>query len=275
MVMDASGTLRSVVALWRYPVKSMMGEELTAADMTPQGVLGDRAYAIVESSTGKVASAKNPRKWGRLFDCRATYMELPRVGASNLPVRMTLPDGSLVTSEMNDLDATLSQVLGRAVHLSKTAPEKPTLEEYWPNVEGRAHHNVVTDEAMPAGAFFDAAAVHLITTATLDRLRELYPPGRFEARRFRPNLVLGLTPGESGFAENVWVGRTLCIGKDVQLRVTGPCVRCVMTTLPQGDLPQDVGILRAAVQHNASAVGVYATVLRAGRICRGDSLRLD
>jgi uncharacterized protein YcbX len=68
----------SVVSLWQYPVKSMMGEELNATVVTDRGLLGDRAYALVDHSDGKVATAKNPRKWPRLFDFRATFIEPAR-----------------------------------------------------------------------------------------------------------------------------------------------------------------------------------------------------
>src|SRR2546430_7903341 len=92
-------TVGSVVGLWRYPVKSMMGEELNAAEVTERGLLGDRAYGLVDSSNGKVASAKNPRKWPRLFDFRAAFVDPPRPGAAMPPVRITLPDGAIIGSQ--------------------------------------------------------------------------------------------------------------------------------------------------------------------------------
>ena len=116
--------------------------------------------------------------------------------------------------------------------------------------------------------------VHLLTTATLDRLRALYPDGRFEVRRFRPNIVVETANGEKDFVENAWIGRTLAIG-NAQLSITGPCPRCVMTTLSQADLPKDNGILRTAAQHNRANVGVYASVLQGGNVRRGDSLGLE
>ncbi len=125
---------------------------------------------------------------------------------------------------------------------------------------------------MPPNTFFDLAPIHILTTSTIDRLRELYPPGRFEVRRFRPNIVVQST--EKGFSENAWIDHTLAIGEEVLLSVTAACPRCVMTTLPQGDLPRDLGILRTAVQHNQAHVGVYATVTRGGTIRRDDVLRL-
>jgi uncharacterized protein len=132
----------------------------------------------------------------------------------------------------------------------------------------------VTDFPLPEGRFFDVAMVHVLTTATLGRLRELYPQGRFEVQRFRPNVVVQLASGEKGFAENVWVGHTLDIGSAVRLNITAPCGRCVMTTLAQGDLPRDPGILRTAAQHNHVHVGVYAAVVRGGMMRRGDEVKL-
>jgi uncharacterized protein YcbX len=260
----------TVVALWRYPVKSMQGEEINSTAVTERGLRGDRAFALVDSD-GKVASAKNPRKWPGLFDYRAAFLEPPGAGA--LPaVRITLPDGAIHSSSQSDRDQVLSAALGRKVALQGIAPESPVLEEYWPDIEGLPQRDAVTQESMPKNSFFDLAPVHLLTTATLDRLRELYPPGRFEVRRFRPNIVLATS--EKGFVEQSWLGRTLVLG-EVRLSITGPCPRCVMTTLPQADLPHDTGILRTAVQHAEGRVGVYATVVKGGVVRRGDSARLE
>lgn len=268
-----SDRVGTVATLWRYPVKSMRGEELNAADISTRGLTGDRHYAVIDVETGKVASAKHPQKWGRLFDCRAMSMHGSSNGSTG-SVQMMLPDETWATSDMTDIDERLSAMLGRAVRLTTAVPAIPKLEEYWPDVAGRARQNTVTDETMPAGTFFDGALIHLLTTATLDTLRRLYPEGRFEVQRFRPNLVVASAPGDLQFVENAWIGRTLAIGNDLRLKVTGPCARCVMTTLPQGDLPEDSGILRAAVQHNHAAVGVYATVLTPGRVLRGDAIRI-
>ncbi len=287
--MTAAG---SVVALWRYPVKSMMGEELNAADVTERGLLGDRAYAFVEAADGKVASAKHPAKWRALFEHRAAFVLPPCLGAPLPPVRITLPDGSTVASDNAQVDAALSAALGRAGRLSTQAPSAAAFEEYWPDVEGLAHRETVTEEraalGSPPGTFFDYAVIHVLTTATIDHLRQLYPQGRFEARRFRPNIVVEPDSNATGFVENGWIGRTLSIGEEVRLSVTDACPRCVMTTLPQGDLPKDPGILRTLAQHNRvtggdalgpdgiyrAIAGVYARVVRVGAIRRGDSVRL-
>jgi uncharacterized protein YcbX len=268
----------SVVALWRYPVKSMMGEELNCSDVTDRGLLGDRQFAVVDRSTGKVGGAKNPRKWGNFFDFRAAYAEPPQMGARISPVRITLPDGTVVTSDQADLEQILSRVFGRDVAFEEARPDNhssaATAEEYWPDMPGLDYRDTVTDFEMPAGTFFDIAVVHLLTTATINHLRALYPEGRSEARRFRPNVVVSTAPEDRGFAENDWIGRTVAIGGNVRLAITQPCPRCVMITLPQGDLPKDSGILRTAAQHNAVNVGVYASVASGGTIHRGDPVTL-
>jgi uncharacterized protein len=131
---------------------------------------------------------------------------------------------------------------------------------------------------MPPQTFFDIAVIHIFTTSTINRLRGLYPEGRFEVRRFRPNIVVeSASSGQkkNDFIENLWVGKKLMIGEDIVLRVIGPCTRCVMITLPQGDLPNDLGILRTVAQYNQVTAGVYASVHRGGTIRRGDQVLLE
>jgi uncharacterized protein len=133
MTRDAIGL---VASLWRYPVKSMMGEELNAADVTERGLVGDRAYGLIDRATGKLASAKHPRKWARLFDFHAVFVEPPRAGSPVPAVRITFPDGVSVTSEESDLNRRLSQTLGREVTFAASAPEAAIFEEVWPEVKG-------------------------------------------------------------------------------------------------------------------------------------------
>src|SRR4029453_232480 len=93
-----NATQGSVASLWRYPVKSMLGEELSASEVTERGLLGDRAYALVDTADGKAATAKNPRKWPTLFGFSAAFVAQPHPGAALPPVRITLPDGTSVTN---------------------------------------------------------------------------------------------------------------------------------------------------------------------------------
>jgi uncharacterized protein len=275
----AAGT---VVSLWRYPVKSMLGEELNSSYVTERGLVGDRVYAIIDKQTGKAASAKNPTKWGKLFDFRSLFIDSspPADDIGNIPaVRITFPDGSNILSDQqdNNIDYSLSKVFGREVSLMKSSDfEKSSYEEYWPDIDGLAQRDKITDENMPSKTFFDVAVIHILTTTSIDRLRELYPQGRFEVRRFRPNIVVeASSEDKNDFIENSWVGKKMSVGEDVVLKVTAPCTRCVMITLPQGDLPRDLGILRTVARYNQVNVGVYASVEHGGSIHRGDLIRLE
>jgi uncharacterized protein YcbX len=266
LTIKSNGSVGNVTSLWRYPVKSMMGEKVTDAYFTLQGMLGDRAYALIDRVTGKVASAKNPLKWPKLFSFGASYVKPPQTSAPIPPVLIALPDGSRVSSDSPEAARLLAGALDREVALVCGAPEKPSLEEYWPDLETLAHRDEVTDEAMPAATFFDCAPIHIVTTATLAKLSAFYPGGRFEPRRFRPNILVATSASGSSFIENTWVGRTIGIGADVRIKITGNTGRCVMTTLAQDDLPRDLGILRAAAQCNQSHVGVYGEIVKPGMV---------
>lgn len=262
-----------VATLHRYPVKSMMGEELEAAEVTRMGLFGDRVYALCDTETGKVVSAKNPLKWPDLFFYRAVYTDPPEAGSALPSVRVTLPDGTSAVSSNADFASKLSATLRRSVRLLAAPPLKPQLEEYWPDMEELSNRDVVTDENIPEGTFFDSSPLHIVTTATLRELHQINPESRFESRRFRPNLLID-SGNQKGFVENDWIGKTIAIGADTRIQVTGPCPRCVMTTLAQGDLPKDPAILKTAARHNAARVGVYATIAKMGRIHVGDTVTI-
>ena len=263
----------SVKSLWRYPVKSMLGEELQSVQVSRKGLLGDRSYAVVDTSDSQIASAKSPRKWSGLFECR-TELAAPPTEDGSAPVRITLPDGTTFSSDQRNLDQTLSEKLGREVCLcSVTSGESASAYEYDRSSLGEGSGKP-TNEVVTSGTFFDDAVVHVMTTATLDALVELYPQGCFDVRRFRPNVVLEVD-GASGFVENDWPGRTLSTDSGVKLGLLYPCPRCVMVNLSQKDLPKDPGILRTVAQHNGGNAGIYAAVLQGGRISANDRIMLD
>ncbi|MGO8766573.1 MAG: MOSC domain-containing protein [Limisphaerales bacterium] len=269
------GQIGFIAAIHRYPVKSMMGEELNATRVGPKGVLGDRVFSLADPADGKIASAKNPSKWPGLFSYRAAFTE-PLDGGALSPARITFPDGTWMLTGDQNLEPKLSASLGKPVKFLSGAPPAATLEEYWPDIDGLAKRDVVTNEALPSETFFDCAAIHFLTTATLDSLRGAYPGGRFETRRFRPNFVFETLPDIKGFPENNdWNEKTICIGEEVKLKITGPCGRCVMTILPQGDLPKDIGVLKTAAKQNEARVGAYASVLQGGAVRRGDPIRIE
>ncbi|MBI2913634.1 MAG: MOSC domain-containing protein, partial [Chloroflexi bacterium] len=267
-------TLGEVAALWRYPVKSMLGEELESCQVTERGLLGDRAYALMDIESGKIVSAKSPRKWARMFELRASYVQQPGAGGSPAPMRIAFPDGGTATTLDADVEGRLSAFFGREVRLATEPPAGARYESI--PVKESDQEAAMVEYPLPNG-FFDLGSLHLLATSTLAHLRGLYPQadarrGRFEAQRFRPNILVETPEGTQGFAENEWLGKTLAIGDEARIRVIGPAIRCVMTTLPQGDLPADPGILRTAAQHNQANVGAYALVVRGGVVRRGDGV---
>lgn len=295
--MNSSEHVGTVEALWRFPVKSMLGEKLDAADLSEGGIVGDRAYAIRDAGTGKVASAKHPKLWPNLLACRAAFVEPPQPGDEVPPVRIELADGNSVLSDAADADDVLSRFFGRDVELARAAENGYTIDQYHPdekNYDPEGHRDEVIEarlgaaffnerglpSAVSEGSFFDLFPLSVLTTSSLDHLDELEPGSRFDARRFRMNVIVS-TPA-SGFVENEWPGRTLAIGDDVRLGVALPDPRCVMPSLAQEDLPRDPRILKALAQHNRLDVagalypcaGVYAVAEATGAIRKDDRVSL-
>jgi hypothetical protein len=141
------------------------------------------------TSTGAISVGANS------FYFRASYAEAPKLGGRTSPVRITLPDGEVVSDDRADVEQILSRAFGRDIAFVEAWVEQMAsgvAEEYWPDMAGLEYRDTVTDLEMPAGTFFDIAVLHLLTTSTIDRLRELYPQGRIAARRFRPNIVVSI-----------------------------------------------------------------------------------
>lgn len=240
-----------VEQLWRYPVKSLQGEHLTHARITPQGIPGDRGIALVDPETGHVLSGKRVEQ---LLTARA----LARPGGAAI----VLPDGRTVHTSSPDASDLLSGWLGRPVRVATTANEDaPTID----SEEGGVFRGY-------AGSFFDGAPLHLLTTSTLAHLSALYPEGVFDPRRFRANIVVR-TDGD-GPVERSWVGRTVTIG-DARFEVLRECTRCIMTTSAQADLPRDRGILRTVAREQDNVVGVKGQAVVPGEVQVGAPVVLE
>ena len=297
--MTTSGVVGSVAGLWRFPVKSMRGEQLDQVELTERGLVGDRAYALIDADTGKVVSAKSVRLFSDLLGCRTAFVEPPQSGHELPPVRIMLPNGTSVTSGSSEIDRVLSAHFRRDVTLARAAPEDFTIDQYHPDVEDldpEGHRNTLVEQKLgsaffaqaglaspvPVGSFFDLFPLSVLTTSTLEQLSELRPQSRFDQRRFRMNVIVGTK--EARFVENDWIGRDLAIGDTGRLSVALPDPRCVMTTLAQDDLPNDTDVLRTLTRHNRVQVGtagqfpcagVYAVVVRPGTIRLGDAVRVE
>ncbi len=273
--------LGTVIRLRRYPVKSMLGEDLDAGDVSRSGLAGDRRLAVISRRTGKVASAKYPRLWRDLLTLSAKALD----GTGAL---ITLPDGTTARSTDADIDDVLSGLLDEPVTLASVPPAGASLDRAVPEavlrdgitapVEARL---IEIGAGAPPGTFVDFAPLHLLTSATLDRIAELSPGRRAHLERYRPNVVIGT--GAAGFTENDWPGRELRIGTELVLRVIARTPRCAVPTLAHGELPRDAEALRVLARHNRVSpmadsdpepcAGVYAQVLRPGRISTGDPVR--
>jgi uncharacterized protein len=272
--------LGTVARLRRYPVKSLLGEDVSHSDVDAAGLPHDRRLALVHTGTGKVASAKNPRTW-HLLPTMAAAME-------DGTVRVTFPDGTSVLAGDLGADDALSAFLDQPVRLIATPPRDATLDRAVPEEVLRAG---ITAEVpveiisiagiSPAGTFFDFAPLHVLTSSTLAAIAARSPAGAVHAERYRPNIVID-TP-TPGFAENDWYDRDLRIGADLVIRVVARTPRCAVPTLRHGPLPRDPEALRVLAKHNRvtptggghpePCAGVYATVVNPGHVGSGDPVR--
>ena len=278
--------LGTVAVLRRYPVKSMLGEDVDVSDVTFTGLASDRQLAVVSRATGKIASAKFPRLWRNLLTLSASAAGDP---AADGAVRITLPEGKTVWSSDAGVDAVLSGLLDQPVTLTATVAPGAALDRAVPEAVLRDGVDAqVPAELMeiggggPPGSFVDFAPLHLLTTSTLDRIAQLIPHGQADLERYRPNVVI--RTAAAGFTENDWFERILRVGDDLVLRVIARTPRCAVPTLAHGALPRDPDALRVLARHNRvepldsldpePCAGVYAEVLRPGRIRTGDPVRL-
>jgi uncharacterized protein YcbX len=223
-----------VSKLWRYPVKSMLGETCREVEVNVRGVHGDRRFAI-RNAEGKFGSGKNTRRFCQIDGLFAFHAS----DAGDWP-DIVFPDGRLMHGADASIHGALSSVLGMAVTLVR---------------EQQISH-------------FDSGPVHLISSGALAWLAARLPQSRIDERRFRPNIVVA-TPGAHP-AEHAWMGKTLRIGAQVRLKVTAPTERCRMTTLAQSGLPDDPRILRCIAQESELQFGVYADVVTPGRVSCGE-----
>jgi uncharacterized protein YcbX len=291
----------SVGRLWQYPVKSMQGLEVDEVVLGEGGVAGDRAYGFVDVESGRLASAKNPRRFGPLLDCHARFLSPPSEHGDAPPIEVTFPDGTVARTDGDDgveLTRRVAELLGREVQLISTAPEGIALDELIPQIEGLGENALDAMQTEPdshgesfipvpaamaaPGTLLDLAALHILATSTLRRMADAHPGGDWDVRRMRPNILIddSLDPGN----EDDWFGCDLHIGEEVVVHVVGPTPRCVMTTLAQPGLPKDSDVLRTVARVNMKDMGVlgrfpcagsYAEVVAPGVVSRGDLIRFE
>ncbi|SEO99285.1 MOSC domain-containing protein [Amycolatopsis saalfeldensis] len=262
-----------IAKMWRYPVKSMLGEEVAEAGFAASGVDGDRRFALIDDVTGLVATAKHPRLWRDLLKFSAA--------AGGGGARITSPSGWTLDAGDPAVDGLLSTALGRSVRMSAERPEAATVERPAPEdvlaqgVEAEvAAATLEIGQGSPGSTFVDYAPVHLITTATVGEVGT-------EHVRYRPNLLIETPPGTRPHVENDWVGGEVRLGGEVVLRIVLPTPRCAVPTLEHGGLPRDPHAVRALLAGNRVDVpgfgvlpcaGCYAEVVRGGLVRVGDAV---
>jgi uncharacterized protein YcbX len=287
----------AVAQLWRYPVKSMVGERIVDAEVDDRGLVGDRGWAARDEERGGIRGAK---KIGPLMRLQARYLEKPTAANRAPHVQITLPDGAgTVTTDDPNVHDLVSKALDHRVTLWPLQPKSDTdhyrrgpadsddLVEELRDIFGRTETEPLPDLSVfppeivefesPPGTYYDAFPIHVGTTASLRTLARLSPDSHVDVRRFRPNVLVD-TPDDAddAFPEAGWLGTRLRLGDGVELDVVAPCPRCVMVTRRVGDdLGRDRPLLRTIVREADQNVGVYATVVTGGRIAEGDAVALS
>jgi uncharacterized protein YcbX len=239
--------LGQVSALWRYPASSLAGEQLDEITVAGGGVAGDRRFGVIEVATGEAGRPDADRKWHRL--------PLIRTRSSGTGLEVAIPGGAWLAAPSDEADRSLSDFMGFAVSL------RPFSREAAPGYAGPL-----------TVSRYNLTPVHLLTTASLARLKQLHPEGAADPRRFRPNIVVDMPAVDGHFPETEWIGRKLSIG-DVELTISEPCRRCGFTIIAQDGFGEDPEILRQLVRNNQRNIGVYCTVDRPGSIALGAAMQ--
>ncbi|ESY67161.1 MULTISPECIES: MOSC domain-containing protein [Mesorhizobium] len=246
--MRDAALLGTVSELWRYPASSLAGERLEAISVALESIEGDRIFGLVDASDNEIARPDRAEKWHKV----------PLIRTRLNPARqleVAVPDGEWLSAPGVESDRAVSAYLGFEASL------RPFSQENAPGYSGP-----MTAER------YRKAPIHLLTTASLARLKALHPEGAADPRRFRPNIVVDMAAIEGSFPETEWIGRKLAIG-DLLLTISEPCRRCGFTIIAQDGFDNDPGILRNLVRHNAHNLGVYCTVDRPARVAVGDTMR--
>ncbi|HKP82294.1 MAG TPA: MOSC domain-containing protein [Pyrinomonadaceae bacterium] len=246
------GTIKQI---WRFAVKSMAGEQLDVCTVGMRGIPGDRGWAIRNDTVNRLATGSG---FPLLMQCAARYRE-PPVNGLVPHVDMRLPDGTHIGSDLADVNARLTTLLGKPVSLCRLASD---------NADQSA---IQLDSAR--GTYFDVAPIHVLTSASLAEMKRLAPAGDWDIRRFRPNFFVETEAELEGLVDAEWGGRTLRIG-EVEILCELPCERCAMTIHAQPDVRKDESIFRTIVKEANTNLGSYASVLKPGEVRVGDLVEL-
>lgn len=242
-------TLGTVTELWRYPASSLAGERLDTISVGPETIDGDRLFGLVDASDNEIARPDRAAKWHKVPRIRTRLSETRQL-------EIATPDSDWLAAPGAESDRAVSAYLGFEASIRPFRREDAASD----------YAGLLTEER------YRKAPVHLLTTASLARLKALHPEGVADPRRFRPNIVVDMAAVEGAFPETEWIGRKLAIG-DLLLTISEPCRRCGFTIIGQDGFDNDPAILRNLVRHNAHNLGVYCTVDQPARVEIGAAMR--
>ena len=274
----------SILNIYRYPVKSMMGETLSEADIGEAGIPGDRGWAVRDEKRGGIRGGKKIPQ----------LMTLTAQSGPTAPL-ITAPDGDSASASTEGINEWLSEKLNHPVtlwpllpadqldHYRRGAPDTEDFEQELRAVFGRLPEEPLPDLTgfeellefeSPPGTYFDAFPISIMSQQSLAAMNQLEGESRFDVRRFRPNLLVDIPDTNHPFPEQAWVGKTVSLGS-VQLKIDMTCPRCSMTTHGFDDLPRDTEIMRKLVNHSDGNLGIYASVQRRGQISVNDHIEIS
>jgi len=282
-----------VSQLWRYPVKSMIGERVATAERNHDGMIGDRTWATRDLVRGGIRGAK---QLGQL-------MQFSAATAADGTITITTPTGTRINVNDENADRLLSDALDHAVrlehlkpaddldHYRRGAPDHDDLMTQLRSIFGRSTdepipdfgsfpddiRKVIAEFESPPGTYYDMYPLLVMSEQSLQHLRAEVPDAAVDVRRFRPSLVIDCDePNGSGstLPEVSWVGRTAKIGTAV-VQFTMACPRCVMVTREIDEhVPADRSVLRHIVRELNQNLGVYASIIQPGTIDLDDDFVL-
>ena len=274
----------SILNIYRYPVKSMMGETLSEADIGEAGIPGDRGWAVRDEKRGGIRGGKKIPQ----------LMTLTAQSGPTAPLIMA-PDGDSASASTEGINEWLSDKLNHPVtlwpllpadqldHYRRGAPDTEDFEQELRAVFGRLPEEPLPDLTgfeellefeSPPGTYFDAFPISIMSQQSLATMNQLEGESRFDVRRFRPNLLVDMPGTDDPFPEQAWVGKTLSIGS-VKLKIEMTCPRCSMTTHGFDDLPRDTEVMRKLVNHSDGNLGIYASVQSPGKISLEDHIAIS
>lgn len=280
------GTIKQI---WRYPVKGMAGEQLEQGYLGENGLTGDRIWALQDTQRQEIQSCKfRPQ----LLRCSAKCRRGDASGPDD-QVDITFPDGAVIGSDEPQVNQLLTLLTGFD---STLQPLKPIEEQDFYKRYKQDDHTWLEElkatfdrepgEALPdldnlpeqaqeyvslPGTFFLVTPFHLLTTATLDYMKQLKPESDWAVERFRPNIVIETLPGMEGLVEQAWLDKTIQIGQ-TYVQCCGTTPRCGAITRQQRHIPTDTGMLRTIVKQADQNLGVYGVIAEAGVIQIGDEV---